>query len=180
MGRFHCLFSWIQTLIDFFKYLNQRCLTLYMQEALRLGVHILQCHTRLDSTQQITSSQCYPQGGALRDILISAQLHIPHQCRLVGPPPLPRDFNDITTSDPSPRDGRDPPGLSGELPLLNSNTTDDLGIPLTLPLYIILYSISSIRPWMIGEMGLFHDKPIPLLLSFLHSASDDRRDGSIP
>jgi hypothetical protein len=54
-GRFHCLFRGIQTLIGFFRYFDQRCLALYMQEALRLRAHNLQPPTRLDSTQRITS-----------------------------------------------------------------------------------------------------------------------------
>jgi hypothetical protein len=35
-GLFHCLFKGMQTLTIFFRYLNQRCLALYIQEALRL------------------------------------------------------------------------------------------------------------------------------------------------
>jgi hypothetical protein len=40
-GRFHCLFRGIQTLSGFFRYSDQRCLTLYMQEDLSLRAHIL-------------------------------------------------------------------------------------------------------------------------------------------
>jgi hypothetical protein len=54
-GRFHCLFRGIQTLSSFFRYSDQRCLSLYMQEALRLRGHILQPPPRPNPTQQITS-----------------------------------------------------------------------------------------------------------------------------
>jgi hypothetical protein len=73
----------------------------------------------------------------------------------------------MTTSDPSLGDERDPPCLNNELPLPESNIVDDPGIPPALPLDIILYSVSSIWPWMIGEMGLFHDIPISLFLVLL-------------
>jgi hypothetical protein len=52
-GRFHCLFRESQILTGFFKYLDQRCLALYIQEALRFRVHTLQPPIRPDSTQRI-------------------------------------------------------------------------------------------------------------------------------
>ena len=54
-GRFQCLFRRSRDLTSFFRYPDQRCLALYMQEALRLRAHILQPPTRPDSTRQITS-----------------------------------------------------------------------------------------------------------------------------
>jgi hypothetical protein len=54
-GRFHCLFRESQTLTGFFRYLDQRCLALYIQEALRFRAHTLQPPIRPDSTQRITS-----------------------------------------------------------------------------------------------------------------------------
>ena len=54
-GRFHCLFKGSQTLADFFRYPDQRCLALYLQEALRFRAHILQLPTRPDTTQKITT-----------------------------------------------------------------------------------------------------------------------------
>jgi len=41
-GRFHCLFKDSRTLAEFFRYPDQRCLALYMQEALSFQAHILQ------------------------------------------------------------------------------------------------------------------------------------------
>jgi hypothetical protein len=49
-GRFHCLFRGSQTLADFFRYPDQRCLALYMQEALKFRTHILQPPIRPDPT----------------------------------------------------------------------------------------------------------------------------------
>ena len=53
--RFHCLFRDYRTLAQFFRYPNQRCLALYMQEALRFRAHILQPPIRPDPTQRITT-----------------------------------------------------------------------------------------------------------------------------
>lgn len=55
IGRFHCLFKDSQTLIDFFKYPDQRCLALYMQEVLRFQAHILLCPIKPDPTHRITT-----------------------------------------------------------------------------------------------------------------------------
>jgi hypothetical protein len=85
----------------------------------------------------------------------------------VGSSPLPRDFSNMTKSNPSLGDGGDSPGLNNELFLLDNNVVDDQGIPLVLPLDIILFSASFIQSRMVGEMGLFHDKPISLLLVLL-------------
>ena len=52
-GRFHCLFRDSRTLAEFFRYPDQRCLALYMQEALRFRVHILQPPIIPDPTQRI-------------------------------------------------------------------------------------------------------------------------------
>jgi hypothetical protein len=73
----------------------------------------------------------------------------------------------MTTSNPSTVDGGVPLGLGDELSLLDNSATNDPTIPPVLPLDIILYSTSFIRPWMVGEMGLFHDKPISLILVLL-------------
>ena len=54
-GQFHCLFKGSRTLVEFFRYPDQRCLALYLQEALRFRAHILHPPTRLDTTQQITT-----------------------------------------------------------------------------------------------------------------------------
>ena len=54
-GRLHCLLRGPQTLADFFQYPDQRCLALYIQEALRFRVSILQTTTRPDTTQKITA-----------------------------------------------------------------------------------------------------------------------------
>jgi hypothetical protein len=70
-----------------------------------------------------------------------------------------------------PRRRKRPPGLNDELRLPDSNASDDTSISPTLPLDILLYSVSSIRSRMIGEMGLFPDRPISLLLVLLVSES---------
>lgn len=55
-GWFHCLFRESNNSISTFsRYPNQRCLALYLGEAMRLITHILRPPTRLDSTQRITS-----------------------------------------------------------------------------------------------------------------------------
>jgi hypothetical protein len=117
--------------------------------------------------ESLPSSWCYPQEGALRVRSISSQLQTPNQCGPEGPPPLPRDFSYMTKSDPSLRDEGDPPSLNSELPLPDNNTADDPRIPLILPLDIILYPSSFIRLPMVGEMDLFHDRPISLVLVLL-------------
>jgi hypothetical protein len=106
-------------------------------------------------------SLCYPLEGALRDRLILVQLRTPDQCGPVRSSPVPQDF---TRSDPFLGEGWDPLGLIGILPLSDSSAADEAGIPPVLPLDILLYSTSFIRPQMVGEMGLFHDRPISLLL----------------
>ena len=52
---FHCLFRGPQTLAAFFRYIDQRCLALYIQEALKFRAQVLQPPTRPDTTQRITT-----------------------------------------------------------------------------------------------------------------------------
>eukprot|EP01018_Ginkgo_biloba_P003654 Gb_40229 [translate_table: standard] len=104
------------------------------------------------------------KGGALRDRSISAQPQTPDQCELVGPFPFLRDLSDIARLDPSPGGRRDPLGLSGELPPPDSNAVDNPDLLPVLPLDIILFLVSFIRPRMLGEMSSFHDRPTSLLL----------------
>ena len=52
-GRFHCLFRGTQTLAAFFKYIDQRCLALYVQKALKFRAQVLQPPTRPNTTQRI-------------------------------------------------------------------------------------------------------------------------------
>jgi len=49
------LFRGPQTLATFFRYTDQRCLALYIQEDLRFRAQILQPPTRPDTTQRITT-----------------------------------------------------------------------------------------------------------------------------
>lgn len=53
-GWFHCLFRGPQSLTNFFKYTDQRCLALYIQETLKHRAQILQPPTRPTTTQKIT------------------------------------------------------------------------------------------------------------------------------
>jgi hypothetical protein len=104
---------------------------------------------------------------ALRDRSISSQLQTLDQYGPVGPSPIPQGFNDMTILDPYLGSKWDPIGLSNELPLMENNVVDNPSIPTVLPMDIILYSMSFIQLWMVGEMGLFHDQRISLLLVIL-------------
>ena len=53
--RFHCLFRGPQTLAAFFRYIDQRCLALYIHEALTFQAQVLQPLARPDTTQRITT-----------------------------------------------------------------------------------------------------------------------------
>ncbi|KAH9293843.1 hypothetical protein KI387_040957, partial [Taxus chinensis] len=54
-GRFHCLFRELPSFTTFFKYYDQRCLALYLQEALRLRDRLLHPPPRRMNTRLITS-----------------------------------------------------------------------------------------------------------------------------
>jgi hypothetical protein len=86
-GRFHCLFKESQTLTGFFRYLDQRCLALYIQEALRFQVHTLQPPIKLDSTQRITSFfTLLPSGRGTKqstDISTSSDPRLVRTCRVL-------------------------------------------------------------------------------------------------
>ena len=128
-----------QTLTDFFRYVDQRCLTLYMQEALKFPTHTLQPHIRLDSTLRITSffTMIPSERGTKWSTNISTDpnsrsmwAHGAHSMRywqqihvrfLLG-------------------DKRDHPSLSSEQNLLNSGATDSLSLrPILLIQVNIVY-----------------------------------------
>jgi hypothetical protein len=113
-GWFHCLFKGAQTLTGFFSYPDQRCLALYIQEALRFEpilFSLLRDQTLFDGSPP--SSQCYLLVGALRDKPTPTQLQTPDQCGPVGPSSVPRDFSDMTRPDPFPGDDEIPQASSG-------------------------------------------------------------------
>lgn len=53
-GRFHCLFRSSKTLSSFLRYVDPRCLALYLHEAFRFRARFLQPPTRPDTTHKIT------------------------------------------------------------------------------------------------------------------------------
>ena len=53
-GRFHCLFREPQAISSLFRFPDQRCLALYIQEAFRLRSLSIQSPPRPDSTQRQT------------------------------------------------------------------------------------------------------------------------------
>jgi hypothetical protein len=112
-GRFHCLFRGSQTLADFFRYPDQRCLALYMQEALRFRTHILQPPIRPDPTQRITTFfRVLPSDrGTKRPSDISTYPD-PRSMRIRGTSPRPTRSQQQIVSDPFLGDGLGPPDLS--------------------------------------------------------------------
>jgi hypothetical protein len=102
-GRYHCLFRELQTLSSFFKYPDQRCLALYMQEALRLHSHTLQPPPRPVSTQEITSFfMVLPSArGTKRQMDSGLGSNSKSMCGLMGLSPLLEDLNNIVNLDPT-------------------------------------------------------------------------------
>jgi hypothetical protein len=156
-GRFHCLFRGTQTLTGFFRYLDQRCLALYIQEALRLRAHTLQPPTRPDPIRRITSFfPVLPSGRGTKRQTDTSAAPDSRSVRTRGTFPRPTRFQ---------RHGqtRSPPRRRMRSPRPRRCTT----------------STSQQRKWTIQAP---HQSPSghPTILNFLHSTSDGRRDGSIP
>jgi hypothetical protein len=156
-GQFHCLFRGAQTLTGFFSYPDQRCLALYIQEALRFRAHTLQPPTRPDPIRRITSFfTVLPSGRGTKRQTDTSTTPDSRSVRTRGTFLRPTRFqrHDQTRSLPR-RRMRSPRPRRG--------TT----------------SSSQQRS---GRFRHPTSSPSghPTILSFLHSASDGRRDGSIP
>jgi hypothetical protein len=156
-GRFHCLFRESQTLTSFLRYPDHRCLSLYIQEALKFRAHTLQPPIRLDSTQRITSFfTLLPSGmGTKRP-------------------------TDIST-DPNPRSVRIREAMPRSIRSQHHNHIRSLPGKRTRsarPQHLV----TSVRKQHSGQSAFptSFSSGQQTLMSFLHSALDVRRDGFTP